>query len=292
MRTVCVTGAGGMTGSATVLRLLADGYHVVGADIAPQPPDLPPRWSLPTFQYVECDLTDYGDTVDLLGGVDSVVHLANIPAPGLRPPARTMNVNMAMNSNVFLAAAQLGLERVVWASSETTLGLNFDDGNPPRYLPVDEAHSPYPTSTYALSKVLAETAARHVAAWSGIPFVGLRLSNVIRPEAYADFPKAWADPSQRQFNLWSYIDVRDAAGACSAALTADVEGADELIIASPETTMPIPTRELVERHYPTVEVRRELGEHESLLSSSRAREVLGFTARHSWRDHVDAPAEP
>lgn len=286
MRTVCVTGAGGMTGAATVLRLLADGYTVVGADIAPLPATLPPHWSVPEFQYVVCDLTDYGDTVDVLRDVDAVVHLANVPAPGLRPAARTINVNSAMNANVFLAAAQLGLERVVWSSSETTLGLNFDTLNPPRYLPVDEAHSPYPRSTYALSKVLAETTARHVSDWSGIPFVGLRLSNVIRPEAYADFPQAWADPSRRQFNLWSYIDVRDAAGACSAALTAPAEGASEYIIASPETTMPIPTQDLIDRFYPSVEVLRRLGTHESLLSSQRARDVLGFTATHSWRDHV------
>lgn len=288
MKTVCVTGAGGMTGSATVLRLIADGYSVVGADLAPLPASLPPQWSLPAFQYVTCDLTDYGDTVDVLSGVDAVVHIANVPAPGLRPASRTINQNTAMNTNVFLAAAQVGLERVVWSSSETTLGLNFDAVNKPRYLPVDEDHSPYPTTTYALSKVLAETTARHLSDWSGIPFVGLRLSNVIRPEAYADFPQAWADPSKRQFNLWSYIDVRDAAAACSAALTAEVHGADEFIIASPETTMPIPTQDLIDRHYPTVEVRRALGEHESLLSSQRARDILGFTATHSWRDHVSA----
>jgi nucleoside-diphosphate-sugar epimerase len=286
MRTVCVTGAGGMTGAQTVLRLLADGYSVIGADIAAPPASLPARWSLPTFQYATCDLTDYGDTVDLLRDADAVVHLANVPAPTLRPPARTMNVNTLMNTNVFLAAAQLGLERVVWASSETTLGLNFDDDHAPRYLPVDEVHSPYPTSTYALSKVVGETTARHVAQWSGIPFVGLRLSNVIRPEAYAQFPEAWADPARRQFNLWSYIDVRDAAAACSLALTAEVTGAHELIIASPETTMTQPTQELIDRHYPGVEVRRPLGSHESLLSSQRAREVLGFVAQHSWRDHV------
>ena len=286
MKTVCVTGAGGMTGVATVHRLLADGYRVIGADTIALPDSLPAQWSVPTFQYTRCDLTDFGDTVDVLNGVDAVVHLANVPAPTLRPPARTMNVNTLMNTNVFLAAAQLGLERVVWASSETVLGLNFDDDNAPRYLPVDEDHSPYPTSTYALSKVLGETSARHVTQWSGIPFVGLRLSNVIRPEAYAQFPEAWADPAKRQFNLWSYIDVRDAAAACSCALTAPVEGALEFIIASPESTMPQPTRELVDRYYPSVELRRPLGTHESLLSSERARDVLGFAAEHSWRDHV------
>jgi nucleoside-diphosphate-sugar epimerase len=277
-----------MTGAATVRRLLADGYTVIGADTVPLPDSLPSQWSLPTFQYTRCDLTDYGDTVEVLNGVDAVVHLAAVPAPTLRSPARTMNVNTLMNTNVFLAAAQLGLERVVWASSETVLGLNFDAGNAPRYLPVDEDHGPFPTSTYALSKVLGETSARHVAEWTGIPFVGLRLSNVIRPEAYAQFPDAWADPEKRQFNLWSYIDVRDAAAACSLALSAVLEGARELIIAAPETTMTQTTQELLDRYYPSVEVRRPLGTHEALLSSERAQELLGFTAQHSWHDHVSA----
>jgi len=111
--------------------------------------------------------------------MDAVVHLANIPAPGLRTPALTLSANTTMNSNVFLAAATLGLQRVVWASSETTLGLPFDV--PPRYAPVDEEHYPYPTSTYALSKVVSETMAEHIAEWSGIPFVALRFSNISVP---------------------------------------------------------------------------------------------------------------
>jgi nucleoside-diphosphate-sugar epimerase len=99
----------------------------------------------------------------------AVVHLANIPAPGLSTPAVTFNSNITMNFNVFQAAAALKLSRVGWASSETTLGLPFD--TPPRYAPVDEDHYPVPTSTYALSKVASETVAGHIADWSGIPFL-------------------------------------------------------------------------------------------------------------------------
>ncbi len=289
MHTVCVTGAGGMTGTVTALRFLEAGYRVIGADIAPEPPSLPVRWSNPDFTYVRCDLTDYGDAVDLLRDVDAVVHLANVPAPGLVPAARTMHVNTAMNSNVFLAAAQLGLGRVVWASSETTLGLDFDEENRPRYLPVDEDHFPYPRSTYALSKVVGETTARHVSEWSGIPFVALRLSNVITEAAYRGFPAAWAEETARRFNLWSYIDVRDAADAFLLALTARVEGATEFIIAAPDSVMPVPTAELVARWYPDVEVRRPLEGFESLLSSARAQESLGFRPSRSWRDHGGGP---
>ena len=162
-QTICVTGAAGLTGVVTVLDLLEHGIDVLATDIVPRPA------SLPGVRYLRADLTDYGDTVEVLTGVDAVVHLANIPAPGLLTPARKFTVNTAMNSNVFLAAAALGLSRVVWASSETTLGLDFTV--PPRYAPLDEEHYPYPTTTYALSKVVGETLAEHVAGWSGLPFV-------------------------------------------------------------------------------------------------------------------------
>ena len=128
---------------------------------------------------IGADLRDPGDTLEVLRGCDAVVHLANIPAPGLFPPARTFNDNMAMNFNVFHAATQHGLQRVVWASSETTLGLPF--ATPPRYLPVDEHHYPLPTSAYALSKVASETIAEQMAGWSQIAFVALRFSNVFLP---------------------------------------------------------------------------------------------------------------
>lgn len=275
-QTICVTGAAGLTGVVTVLDLVEHGFDVVATDLVSRPA------SLPAVRYLRADLTDYGDTVDVLTGVDAVVHLANIPAPGLFTPARTFTANTAMNSNVFLAAAALGLDRVVWASSETTLGLDF--AVPPRYAPLDEDHYPYPTTTYSLSKVVGETLAEHIAGWSGIPFVALRLSNVIRD--YAAFPSFWDDPARRRWNLWSYIDVRDAAQAARLALTADVTGATSYLIAAADTVMRTPSAQLLAAEFPTTTVTRELGEFETLMSIDRARRVLGFEPRHSWRQHV------
>ena len=291
-RTVCVTGAAGKVGRYAVRDLLDHGYRVVATDVVPHPPTLPAPWSRPDFTYLRADLEDYGDTVDLLGGVDAVVHLANVPAPDLVPPARTFDRNVLMNSNVFLAAAQLRLSRVVWASSETTLGLNFGDpGRAPRYVPLDEDHYPHPTTTYSLSKVVGETTAEHVSAWSGIPFLALRFSNVILPEEYAAFPTYWDDPATRVFNLWCYIDVRDAALACRLALEADVEGARAYVIANADSVMPTPSDELVEKVFPGVERRRPLEGHEALMSSERARAELGFVPQHSWRTEVPGPEE-
>jgi nucleoside-diphosphate-sugar epimerase len=286
---ICVTGAAGQTGVATVHHLLEHGHEVIGADIAPYPAALPPRWSRPDFTYLHCDLTDFGDTVDTLRGLDAVVHLANIPAPRMRPPARTIQVNTTMNNNVFLAAADVGLRKVVWASSETTLGLDFAPDNQPSYAPLDEDHYPRPTTTYSLSKVLGETAAEHVSAWSGIPFVGLRLSNVISPAVYQSFPDDWADPRRRMFNLWSYIDVRDCALACRLALAADVAGASTYLIAAADTAMPIESTQLMREFFPDVPLTAPLGRFDTLQSIARAREVLGFEPEHSWRDEVPAP---
>jgi hypothetical protein len=132
------------------------------------------------------DLTDHGQAAEVLAGTDAVVHLANIPAPEIHTPGTNFNANMTMNFNVFLAAAQARLERVVWASSETTLGLPFEV--PPKYAPVDEDHYPFPTTTYALSKVASETIAAQIAGWSGVPFIALRFSNILGPADYERFP--------------------------------------------------------------------------------------------------------
>ena len=247
-RKVCVTGAAGKAGRVVVHDLLDHGYQVLATDIVPHPPVLPAANSRPDFGYLRGDLTGYGDAVEILAGISAVVHLANIPAPRLLPPARTFTVNTAMNSNVFLAAIQNKLDRVVWASSETTLGLDFD--TPPRYAPLDEDHYPLPTTTYSLSKVVGETMATHLAEWSGIPFVALRLSNVLYVEDYEQFPRYWQDPALRRWNLWSYIDARDAALACRLALEADVTGARSYVIANADTVMTTPSRRTAGRHIP------------------------------------------
>ena len=115
---ICVTGASGKAGRTVVRDLLEHGYDVVATDVASSRADV-------EHGAVRADLTDYGQTLEVLTGVDAVVHLANIPAPGIATASVTFNTNMAMNFNVFHAAANSGVKRVVWASSETTLGLPF-----------------------------------------------------------------------------------------------------------------------------------------------------------------------
>jgi nucleoside-diphosphate-sugar epimerase len=292
---VCVTGASGQAGRAVVLELLEHGYEVAATDLAPTRDDL-------EAGTLGADLTDYGQAREALEGAETVIHLANVPAPGLSTPAVTFNANVAMNFNVFHAAKRLGLRRVVWASSETTLGVPFGvgsheqqfmeaEGLPPRYAPVDEDHYPLAAMTYALSKVASETIAAQIATWSGIPFVALRFSNIMSPGDYAEFPSFWADPHARKWNLWGYVDARDVAAACRLALEAPtdaVAGSPSFVIAAADTVMNRSSSELLAEVFPGVPLTRDVGEQGSLLASDRARQVLGYEPQHSWRDHVSA----
>jgi nucleoside-diphosphate-sugar epimerase len=292
LRRVCVTGATGLAGRAVVRDLREHGYDVVPTDIA----------AAREAGALRADLTDYGQATEALRGTDAVVHLANIPAPGICTPAVTFNANITMNFNVFHAAASLGLNRVVWASSETTLGLPFGvssqqdpgletEGLPPRYAPVDEAHYPVPTSTYALSKVGSETIAERVAQWAGISFVALRFSNIMAPADYEKFPAFWPDAHARKWNLWGYVDVRDVATSCRLSLEAPdtaVPGSPSFIIAAADTVMNRPSSALMAEVFPGVPLTREVGEFGTLLAIDKARQALAYDPHYSWRDHVPA----
>ena len=292
-RRVCVTGATGKAGRAVAQDLAEHGYEVSATDIATTSDDL-------EAGAVRADLTDYGQALETLKGAEAVIHLANIPAPGVCTPAVTFNANVTMNFNVFHAAARLGLRRVVWASSETTLGLFFGvgpeqwpvleaEGLPPRYAPVDEDHYPLPTTTYALSKVASETLAEHIAQWSGISFVALRFSNIMVEDDYEEFPSFWPDPQARKWNLWGYVDVRDVASACRLALEAPAEavaGSPSLIVAAADTVMNRSSSALLAEVFPGVPLTRAIGEFDTLLAIDRARQAIGYEPQHSWRDYV------
>jgi nucleoside-diphosphate-sugar epimerase len=284
-RRVAVTGGSGKLGRAVVAELLEHGWNVVNLD----------RTDPPTDQgcpFVRIDFTDFGQTVEALTGIqdrydalDAVVHLAAVPAPGLIANAATFANNAPSTYNVFSAAKLAGIRNIVWASSETVLGLPFDV--PPPYLPVDEEYANRPESTYSLVKHLEEQMAAQFCRWDPeVKMIGLRFSNVMYPEDYAAFPSYDADPLRRKWNLWAYIDARDGAQAVRRALEHEAKGVEVFIIANADTVMSRPSRELAAAVFPTVPVRRELGEHETLLSIDKARRMLGYEPQHSWRDHV------
>lgn len=283
-RRVAVTGAAGKLGRAVVRHLDESGWQVLSLDRA-RPVEAP-------GEFLTVDLTDYGQVVEALtGGVDehapveAVVHLAAVPAPGLQPNAATFANNAPATYNVFAAARAAGIRNVVWASSETVLGLPFD--TPPPYVPLDEEYRPRPESTYSLVKTLEEEMAHHFCRWDPqLKMIGLRFSNVMDPEDYAQFPDFDRDPHLRKWNLWGYIDARDGAQAVRRGLEHATPGMDVFVIANADTVMSRSSADLVAEVFPGVEVRRELGEHETLLGIDKARRVLGYEPEHSWRDHA------
>ena len=151
----------------------------------------------------------------------------------------------------------------------------------PRYAPVDEAHYPVPESSYALSKVASEAVAEQFARWGELPFIGLRFSNILDPEAYQNFPDYWTDARLRKWNLWGYVNERDVGQACRVALTADMTGSKNFIIAAADTVMNRPSRELMNEVFPGVTVTDDLVEFGTLLSVDKARRLLGYEPAHS-----------
>lgn len=274
MPKIVVTGGSGKAGRAVVRDLVEHGYDVLNVDSAPPAERIAP--------FLRADLTNFGEALEVLQGADAVVHLAAIPAPGLFTEEVTFRVDVALNYNVFQAALTHKLKRVVWASSETTLGLPFDREKP-SYAPIDENSPLYPESSYALTKVLGEEMARQMHRWSGIPFVNLRLSNVMEPHDYARFATFQNDAMLRKWNLWGYVDARDVAQSCRLGLEADITGAESFIIAAADTCMNRTNASLMAEVFPGVPLREGVGDHDTLLSIDKARKMLGYNPQYTWR---------
>ena len=273
---VVVTGGSGKGGAWVVRDLREHGHDVLNVDA---------RHDGSSFGLcLVTDLTDLGQTQDALAGADAVVHFAAIPAPRLRPEGETFRINISSTYNVFAAAVAHRVRRVVWASSETVLGLPFD--RPPDFAPIDESIEPRPESSYSLSKLAGETMATQFARRTGIGFVCLRISNIMEHADYATFPSWQDDPQVRKWNLWGYVDARDVAQAARLGLEAGIEGSEVAIVAASDTVMTRPSADLMAEVYPTVPLRRPVAGRETLLAIDHARRLLGYEPAHRWQDHI------
>ena len=278
---VAVTGGSGKLGRATVIGLREAGHEVTVLDRVGE-----------RGTYIAVDLTDYGQVVDALSsidnvhsGLDAIVHLAAIPAGGIAADSATFHNNMNATFNVFQAARRVGIETIVYASSETVLGLPFE--TPPPYVPLDEESETRPESMYSVVKHLEEELAKKLVRWDpALSITALRFSNVMAVEDYAAFPSFDEDARLRSWNLWGYIDARDGAEAIRLAMEASRPGFDVFNIFAADTVMSRPSAELLAEVFPGVEVRRELTGTEGLVSIDKAARILGFAPTHRWRDHV------
>jgi len=278
---IVVTGGSGKAGRACIDELLAHGYELCNIDLVSGGNESVP--------FSQVDLTDFGQTMAALSGIDErvhkvtgIVHLAAIPAPGRAPNHVTFETNTISTYNVFEAARQLQIKNIVWASSETVLGLPFEI--PPPYVPIDEEYPGRPETAYSLSKLVGEEIAKQFCRWDPeLKIIGLRLSNVMSPEDYARFPSFQDDARKRKWNVWSYIDARDAAQAFRRALEADVKGAEVFIIANADTVMLRDNKALLAEVFPNVPQRGTFGPNDSLFSIEKARRILKYEPKYSWR---------
>jgi nucleoside-diphosphate-sugar epimerase len=284
---IIITGGSGKVGRAAVKHLMEEGYDIASIDMA-KPAGLsnPPK---PTdVSFTRADITDFGQVIAAFSGINGrvekpvtgIVHLGAIASPGEAPDHEIFRVNTISTYNVFEAARRLGIRNVVWASSETVYGIPYGGG--PRYVPVDEEIEE-PQTAYSLSKLVGEKMAEQYVRWDPTTkIIGLRFSNVQEPQDYDNFPSYNKDARTRMFNLWTYIDARDAAQAIRLSLEAKLTGAHVFGIANSNSVMSRPNDELLDEIFPGTSRKRPITANESLISIEKAARVLGYKPQHDW----------
>lgn len=292
---IIVTGGSGKVGRAAVKHLMEKGYGVLSIDtVKPAGLSNPPKPGDVSFSRV--DICDFGQVMAAFSGINNrveepvtgIVHLGAIASPGEAPDHVIFETNMISTYNVFEAARRLKIRNIVWASSETVYGIPYAKG--PAYLPVDEEIEA-PVWSYSLSKLMGEKLAEQYCKWDPrLKIVGLRFSNVQDEQDYARFPEYDKDPMGRRFNLWTYIDARDAAQAVRLGLEADLKGAHVFGIANSNSITSKDNSEMVAKLWPKVKKKRELKPNESLISIEKAQRILGYRPRYNYR-HPE-PAQP
>lgn len=291
------TGGSGKAGKHVATFLAELGHQVTNADLVPL--------RHPGVADLKVDLTDAGETYSALAGLarfdeldlpakpayDAVVHFAAVPAILLTSEAKTYATNVLSTYNVLEAATRLGVRKVIFASSETTYGVCFAQGERrPLYVPVDEEHPTVPEDSYAMSKVANEVTARSFQARTGFDIYGLRINNVIEPHEYAEmFPPFLQDPALRRRNIFAYIDTRDLGQMVERCLETDGLGYEVFNVANADMSVAATTDEVRERFYDGVELRRPMGRNETFYSIDKARDLLGYSPQHSWRDVLTDP---
>ncbi|MEP7457505.1 NAD(P)-dependent oxidoreductase [Phyllobacterium sp. SB3] len=291
---IVFTGGTGKAGRHAIAYLLEQGHQVLNLDLVP--------FAHPGVRTLITVLTDSGQTFNALsmhfdgkeleagGGpapVDAVVHFAAIPSLLLRPDNVTFQTNAVSTYNVIEAATKLGIRKIIIASSETTYGVCFAEGDQDfKSFPLEEDYDVDPMDSYGLSKVVNEKTARAFAMRSGADIYALRIGNVIEPDEYDRFPAFLADPLSRKRNAWSYIDARDLGQIVDLCIRKDGLGFQVFNAVNDQITALEPTAGFLRRWAPKTPFTRQPTEWEAPISNRKIREVLGFKEQHNWRQYV------
>jgi nucleoside-diphosphate-sugar epimerase len=297
---IVFTGGSGKAGRHVLPCLVANGHEVLNIDLAPS--------EVPGITTIHADLTDSGEAFNALSmhfdfnglasgagpaQVDAVVHFAAVPRILIRPDNATFAANTISTYNVIEAAVKLGIPKIVIASSETTYGVCFAEGDKDYHsFPLTEDYDVDPMDSYGLSKVVNEKTARAFAMRSGADIYALRIGNVIEPHEYDKFPKFLADPPSRKRNAWSYIDARDLGQIVHLCVEKSGLGFQVFNAVNDTITAWEPTREFLKQWASATPIDGELDVYEAPISNRKIREVLGFEEEHDWRRYVSPPGQP
>lgn len=292
---IMFTGGAGKAGRHVIPYLIGQGHHVLNIDLKPL--------DYPGVDNLIADITDsgqmfnamtsYANFDELVPGtgvpkLDAIVHFAAVPRILINTDNETYRVNTMGTYNILEAATKLGIKKIVFASSETTYGVCFADGErKPEHIPVDEEHPVVPEDSYAISKVANEITARSFQRRSGFDVYGLRINNVIEPHEYEqDFPTYIANPDMRRRNFFAYIDARDLGQIVDRCLKTDGLGYQIFNAANDDHSVDLTTQEIIDRYYADVPQKQTMGEYETFFSNAKAKQLLGFSEQHNWRKYL------
>lgn len=291
---IVFTGGTGKAGRHVVPYLVDRGHEVLNVDLVPL--------DHPGVNTLIADIADSGQVFNALSShfgfegfetgkgpapIDAVVHFAAVPRVLIRPDNETFRINTVGTYNVIEAAVKLGIRKIIIASSETTYGVCFAEGDKDYHsFPLEEDYDIDPMDSYGLSKVVNEKTARAFAMRSGADIYALRIGNVIEPHEYDKFPAFLADPMSRKRNAWSYIDARDLGQIVDLCLDKDGLGFQVFNAVNDTITADLPTEDFLAKYCPDIPLTRDLGPREAPLSNRKIREVLGFKDVHDWRNYV------
>ena len=297
---ILFTGGSGKAGKHSINYLLEHGHSLLNLDkVNLENPKVLTRLA---------DIVDAGQVFDVMGSYanyneldeaigipkfDAVVHFAAIPKLLMTSDNECYRVNTVGTYNVIDAAIKMGVKKVIFASSETTYGICFAEGElKPNYLPIDEEHPTIPEDSYAMSKVVNEATAKSFQRRSGIDIYGLRINNVIEPHEYAEiFPKFLKNPDLRRRNIFSYIDARDLGQMVQKCLNTDGLGFQIFNVSNDNHSVGLSSKELIDRYYKTVPIKSD-EIPQSFYSNEKAKRLLGFKPKHNWRALEDSNLRP
>jgi nucleoside-diphosphate-sugar epimerase len=292
---ILFTGGSGKAGRHAVTYLIEQGHRVLNVDRVPL--------AIEGLENRIADVTDAGQMFDVMAsyagynelesgtGVpkfDAVVHFAAVPKLLMTSDNECYRVNTLGTYNVIDAAVKFGIQKIIFASSATTYGVCFADGErKPDYLPIDEEHPVVPEDSYAMSKVVNEVTARSFQRRSGVDIYGLRINNVIEPHEYQlNFPSYLAEPSVCRRNIFAYIDARDLGHMVHQCLLTDGLGFEIFNVSNDDHSVKENTEQLIDTYYQGVPASK-MGLDETFYSNKKAKRLLGYSPKHSWRMYVD-----